>query len=504
MKNSIKIIAFIVIVFSLISCGEQGTVGLIEYGDLKGRVVEKDGFKPLENVKVTLSPTNNTTFTDAEGNFKFTKIEAKEYSVQATKEGFLDKFESASVTKESTVNVVLELDISTALNQAPSKPALTSPEDGTEGLNNKVELVWSSEDKDKNDKLVYKIEIKNNYNSDVIIIEDYKETTYTLSDLKFGGKYFWQVRVTDGINEEVLSETQSFTIKEDPGNRYFFIKNVEGNSVIYSSSYSTTESSAVNMVMLTEASKNSWRPRKNNTANLIAFLRTENNQTHLYTMKVNGDEVKKVTSLVPIAGFNPNEVDFSWSPDGSKLLYPNFDKLYSINKDGTGLELVYQTTDGSLITECDWGTGNKIAIKTNNSSGYNGAIYVIDTSGNIVHTVITGSLGALGGINLSASGNKLLYTKDISDFQSSNYRQLDARIFIYDIAVGTAIDLSSNNKISGTNDLDPRFSPNEAEVIFVNTSNDGVSQKNIVKTNTSGTAIQRVSLFTDATMPDWE
>ena len=44
-------------------------------------------------MKITLSPSNNTTFTDAEGNFSFKGIEAQDYSVQAKKDGYLDKEE---------------------------------------------------------------------------------------------------------------------------------------------------------------------------------------------------------------------------------------------------------------------------------------------------------------------------------------------------------------------------------------------------------------------------
>ena len=60
----------------------------------------------------------------------------------------------------------------------------------------------------------------------------------------------------------------------------------------------------------------------------------------------------------------------------------------------------------------------------------------------------------------------------------------------------------SDQKVDGTNDLDPRFSPNEASVIFVNTSNDGISQSNIVKQILAGGS--RTELFSNSTMPDWE
>ena len=96
-----------------------------------------------------------------------------------------------------------------------------------------------------------------------------------------------------------------------------------------------------------------------------------------------------------------------------------------------------------------------------------------------------------------------MFSRDVSDYQATNYRQLDTRMFIYNFIDDTFFDVSVAEKESGTNDLDPRFSPNEAYVIFVNTSNDGISQKNVTKTNFSGN-INRINLFTDATMPDWE
>lgn len=506
MKTIYKIIVIILAVASFSGCSEEGTIGLVEYGDITGKVVTKETFEPIVNAKVTLSPGNNTTLTNSEGKFKFTNVETKEYSVKAEKEGYLNKFEGATVVKDQTVNVIIEMEISTANNRAPSKPELASPADNTDDVESQVELSWSATDPD-GDTLKYRIVIKNDANSDVLEINDYTEKTYTLTNLKYDTKYFWQIAVTDDINPEVLSETFTFTTKEYPNNRYFYVGEENGNNIIYSADYDESNSSPINVFKLTNNSQNSWRPRKNNTADLIAFLKTENNETHIFTMKPNGTDVTKVTSAVPVNAFDLNEVDFSWSSDGNKLLYPSFDKLYSINKDGTGLQMVYQTTDGNLITECDWSDdGSKIAIKTNDSSGYNVKIHMIDTSGNTLATPLAGVNGAAGGLNLSASGNKLLYTRDVSGFESTTYRQLDNRMFVYDFGTGIATDLSEN-KVSGTNDLDPRFSPNEAEIIFVNTSNDGISERNIWRTQVEGSNSNnrdRKKLFQNSIMPDWE
>ena len=184
------------------------------------------------------------------------------------------------------------------------------------------------------------------------------------------------------------------------------------------------------------------------------------------------------------------------------------ERLYKIKKDGSGLVLLYTTPDSSIISECDWSyDGSKIALKTNDLNGYNAKIYIIDLLGNTIKTILSGINGATGGINFSIQADKLMYTRDITSYQDSNYRILDSHIFIYNLNTDTVIDISSlSDKPAGTNDLNPRFSPNDAEIIFVNTSNDGISQKSIIKipVNFNSSNNARTTLFTNAEMPDWE
>ena len=128
-------------------------------------------------------------------------------------------------------------------------------------------------------------------------------------------------------------------------------------------------------------------------------------------MKPDGTDVQQVTSATPLIGFKQNEIDFSWSSNGDRIIYPSFDKLFLINKDGSGNQLIYQTTDGSFITECDWSYDESmIALKTNDIDGYNTNIFTIDMSGNILTTVLTGITGAAGGLNISVDNQMLLYT----------------------------------------------------------------------------------------------
>jgi hypothetical protein len=504
MKNKYNILMLLVLSLFL-SCSED-TIDIVGSGTISGKVVEANNFTPIENVKITLSPSNNTVFSDADGYFIIEDVEANDYSVGATKEGYLANFKPATVATDNTVNVIFEMDGDTFLNKPPSAPILITPIDGVEEQELSVELVWSSEDPEL-DTLTYRLEIKNSSNNDVIEVESLQDSLYVVSDLKYGTKYFWQIAASDNINSEVLSAVGSFTTKVDPGNRYLFVKeSSNGNNVIYSSHYNEISSESENEIQLTSSNVNSWRPRKNKASNLVAFFRTVNNETHLYTMNQDGSNVFKVTSATPVAGFNLNQIDFSWSTNGEKIIYPNYDKLYSINKDGSGLQQIYQTSDNSFISECDWSNdGTIIALKTNDISGYNVSIYTINMSGSILTTVLSGVKGAVGGVNISVDNKLLLYSYDVSEFEDTSYRQLDTNIFVYNFATATSSNISVEKPL-GSLDLDPRFSPNESEIIFVNTSNDGVSAKSVYKIDLEYVISddERTFLFSNATMPDWE
>lgn len=505
MKKSINLILILALTF-FINCSED-TATFVGEGTITGRVVEANSFNPIENAKITLSPSNNTVFTDIDGYFIMENIEEGDYSVSADKEDYLTSFEAASVTKDSEVNVIFELADDNSLNRPPSTPILTSPIDGTENTELSVELTWESVDPEK-DSLYYSLEVKNDFNNTIIKVDSIMEMSYVLSNLKYGVKYFWQIGASDEINDEVLSAVNSFKTKSNPENRYFYVKNgSNNNNSIFSSGFNINDGVGENEIQLTSEDVNSWRPRKNQTVNLIAFLRTFNNETHLFTMNPDGSNVKRVTSNVSVTGFNFNEIDYSWSSNGDKFIYPHYDKLYLINKDGSGLKELYKTVDGSYITECDWSSDESmIALKTNDITGYNISIFTIDMSGKILKTILSDVSGAAGGLNFSVDKKRLLYTYDVSEFESSSYRQLDTHIFIYNLITNEITDLSSD-KVAGSIDIDARFSPNEAEIIFVNTSNDGLSSKSIYKMNSetaSDAQLERTLLFSNSFMPDWE
>lgn len=110
--------------------------------------------------------------------------------------------------------------------------------------------------------------------------------------------------------------------------------------------------------------------------------------------------------------------------------------------------------------------------------------------------------GAAGGLDFNFQCDKLLYSYDDSQTENIQYRQLNTNMYLYDIMTNTTTSLSVS-KPNGTNDLDPEFSPNDASVIFVNTSNDGVSQKNIYTMALSDLTTRNLKVQ-DSYMPDWK
>lgn len=482
--------------FLLVSCNED-RIGEDLYGALKGTVVTLGDNEPLANVKISTQPISSTVFTDSLGHFMIEFIPIGEYSVEAKKDEYITNFEPAIIEPDIEVSVVFELELSLAGNEAPSAPVLIAPTEDEVLQSIEANFEWTSEDPE-DDTLTFTLELRNDQNDEVQIIEDISELNYSFSPLILGAKYFWQVAAEDGINDPVLSGIGTFEVISAPvDNRFLFVRNIDGNNVIFSADEDGSE------FQLTSVNTNSYRPRRNVAAQKIAYLQSVGAEINIYTMNRDGTNKTRVTSNIKPTGFNLNEINISWPPSSDKIYFPQFDKLYRINSNGQGIELVYQTSDGSLISEIDVSeTANIIALKTNNLDGYNVTIFTIDFNGGNMESILKGLPGGASGLNLSVTNQKVLYSYDVSGFENSSYRRLDSRLFIYDYIENTTTDISGE-KPNGTNDLEPIFSPNEAFVIFTNTSNDEISQKDVnrIEVNDSQT---RFLLYENAFMPDWE
>ncbi len=106
MKTFSKYISLLVIILLVVGCSED-KVSFSGTGSITGKVVSKGDNVPLENTRVSTNPSSSIVFTDASGDFVINNVVIGTYSVQAQKDGYLSKFESATVTEDNSVNVIL-------------------------------------------------------------------------------------------------------------------------------------------------------------------------------------------------------------------------------------------------------------------------------------------------------------------------------------------------------------------------------------------------------------
>jgi hypothetical protein len=499
MKKYIYILIAVMIVL-LVGCNED-TVGNDLTGSISGTVTSGSSGEPIENVEISTSPASTTVLTDENGKFVLENVIVDQYSVKTESEDYISAFKSVTVTADVTSNVIFKLVISSANNRQPSAPVAVAPLDNASVTDLDVDFAWDSTDPDGDD-LTFELKIRNDRNDDVLMFSNIQDTTYNVSDLKYGYKYFWQVAVSDSINDPVLSQVYSFRITEFPDNSYYYVREIENNNVIFSSNEKAVE------VRLTDLNKNSFRPRKNNSINRVAFLRIVGSSTQLFTMKPDGSDVLQVTSSIPVKSINNERVGYSWSNDGSFLLYPNLDKLYKIRATGEGKEIVYDAPAGRFIINTTVSADNSvIVLHTTDVNGYNAEIFTIDFNGNRKKTIVNNVMGSLGGLDIDVTNSLVLYTRDESGFESAENRELNTKMFIYNLENDSEVGLSGG-KDNGTNDTNPRFSPDEAAVIFVNASNALMSNKNIYTLrfdeDLNPLELDRILLIENAKMPDWE
>lgn len=507
MKKIHFLILTMIVAIAFTSCSED-TIDVELRGSLTGTVTNDETGEPLEGVTITTNPASTTVLTDAEGVFLIPVITVDDYSVQAELDGFQTAFEPVAITEDNTSVVILELKVSQGTNLSPGIPELINPEDNAIDVPLEVDFLWTSSANDDDD-ITYTLELRNGATSELQQFEVEQDTTFTVSNLQTATNYFWQVKASDGENDEISSVLNTFRTLTLPNNPFLFVKEEEGNNVIFSGNENSNGGQGgaadLNVIQLTTSATNSFRPKKNNQVNKIAFLRTIGSETHLFTMDFDGRNVQQVTNSVPVAGFRLSEVDFTWANNGGSLYYSNFGRLYSVDPDGGSSTAIYTSTDGNIISEVAVPEFDQdlLVLKTNDASGYNVRIFTYRRSTQTEETIILDNMpGAAGGIDVTANADSVIYSRDVTGSQNPNYEQFGSRIFIYDIPTGIP-KLIETDAISGENDLDPSFSPSEGGMIWTRRLRGVNSIPNIFSQVFSDNEQDKL-LFTESFMPDWE
>ncbi len=447
------------------ACNEDVYVDPVLYGSVRGQVLYNTSRLPVSGALVRVVSTGRTTTTDSAGRFFIDSLKEESYTIQATKAGYLSESSSAVITQNQTQSITLFIKEDNAINRPPNKA--TNPTPATGAVNVPINLIlrWKATDPDRRDStnLTYDVLLfKEGASTPVTIGSNLKVDTLVLNLLQYNTTYYWQVIVRD-LYSSTNGDLWSFKTAEFPEFSYYFARRVSNSFQIFAAN------DRGETAQLTQ-NGNNWRPVVSPNRQQVAFISNNDADPHLYAMNRDGSNVRRVTT-VPLAGVSITDLSFCWSPDGTQLLYPSNDKLYAIRTDGTGLRLVYQLPTGRLFSGCDWTEqGNKIVARTTGANVYDNELITLLPDGTGVKSLFVRKTNRVSNPVFSVDGQIVLFAFDQDGFQNSEGRQLNSQIQLLNLTTGVLTALSTN-KPPGTNDLEPRFSPNGASIIFTNVDN---------------------------------
>ena len=496
-----KTICSIFAVLLLVSC-ESELIDQATFGTLTGTVLDEETQAPLENAKVSTSPSTSTVFTDATGAFTINDMPEGDYAIRAEYDGYLSGFEPATVTAGATYSLVIEMVDEDTNNVGPNRAALTAPADNASVFNTEVEFGWTS-GKNDSDELSYDFELRNGTTDEIISRQNLADTTLTLDALVLGTQYFWQVTSSDGLNPSVISNVSSFKIEISEENRFLFVRSEDNNNTIISGG---NQADAVE-VNVTTKNSNAYAPAVSPERDRVAYIQTVGSNDQIFLMDSNGFSRTQLTTNVPAGSFRNQEIKLAWNNQGDKIYYPRFNKLYAVNSITKFSEAVYSTDSDRMISKVDVNPATgEIAMVITDADGYQGEIVVYNPADLSETVVFSSTGGALGGLDYSIDGTTLLYTADITGEENAQHRKFDNRIFSLDMATLVSSEVNTGKEI-GYNETDPFYSPNGAEILYVNRSNDdfGDALIYVVPVPTPGdtNALTRTQTFSNGSEAVW-
>jgi Tol biopolymer transport system component len=245
-----------------------------------------------------------------------------------------------------------------------------------------------------------------------------------------------------------------------------------------------------NQRQITEHPASELKPVISNNGDKIAFSSDRNGDHDLYVMNTDGSNVQRLTQLS-----NLYVINATWSPDDSKIAFdavgPNgYRNIYSINADGTDMKLL--TDDEANDKLPSWSpNGSKIAF---NSERFDASkedyadgedIFTVNADGGGIQFV-TENDATNTHARWSPDGTQLVF---VSNNNSGN----EVEIYVMNADGGSPQRLTNNSYYA---DSHPSWSPDGAKIVFE-------GENGLYAISSGGGTAQKISDSDDYETPFW-
>lgn len=486
-----KSIVTLFIIGALASCEEA--VVSDNYGTIYGVIESKVDGIPLEGALISTNPASRSIKTDADGKFVLEELEAGDYVVTASKHEYANGSAAVKVRKDKVTELVIQLEDG---DLAPNivKFSRPTPSENQEDVGVPITFSWAYTGVSDSSDISFELEVRTPESVEpVIFVEDLVDTFYVAQHLSYSKNHTWTVIAKKNDEKIGQSDFWNFRTVSSASLPFLFVE--PDNAHIYLSS----DKGGARHRMTHETILNSF-PRANPVTDEVIFSASYNSKNHIY-LTYGEEQITKRISPLPVDGNHHSGEGFSWSPTGDQVLFCHYDKLYRINKDGSGLFTVSTAPAGRNYVFVDWSErAGKIVIQTRGVNIYDSEIYLMNPDGTSMTRIVDNLNGRTESPTFSSDGKYVVYTHDNANVNDPYGRMFDSRLYKYDIATGSKTEISGT-KPNGTNDLQPRVSPDGSKIIFVNTSNTGTGQKDIYVLDLA--TGNRELYFENAEMPEW-
>lgn len=204
----------------------------------------------------------------------------------------------------------------------------------------------------------------------------------------------------------------------------------------------------------------------------FVFVSWDDGDGDIYTVNADG------TGILALTTNNINDVQPSWSPDGSKIAYNSYgyqvpSEIMVMNSDGSNKIQITHDAEGHNIEE-DWPTwspnGSVIAFETyrdatiqhNGTTIINADIYTANANGSGGDAGVTDHLFYDGNPSWSPDGGKIAFVHTEIYESGGNLFSTGYQIWVMN-ANGTGWDQLTTE---GSNNLRPKWSPDGTEIVY--------------------------------------